>query len=85
MKSEIIGLLVSMAMASAQCDEVALIAYEIQFNRQHELPAKAESVSIDERLIQMDKARVPVETHPAWKARRVREFAMEWHERCLAW
>jgi len=82
MKLEIIGLLFSVVVAG-DCESVALAAYEIQFDRQFKTQSDSEPVTLDEKLIQMDKSRMPIEQHPAWKQRRVREFATEWYERCL--
>ena len=85
MKAAIIFMLAVMpsAYAGQACNEVAMLAYEIQFNRQYGQDDKALQQQDTQTMIEFDKTRVPVEAHPAWKARRVREFAMEWHQRCL--
>lgn len=83
MKCLIALMLFSMSVVASECDDVAMLAYEIQFNRQHGIADALSPMSAD-TLIQMDKTRVPIEQHPAWKMRRVRDFADEWQKRCLS-
>lgn len=82
MKCLIALMLISMPAIASECDEVAMLAYEIQFNRQHGITDALSPMSAD-TIIQMDKTRMPIEQHPAWKMRRVREFADDWKKRCL--
>lgn len=82
MKCLIALMLISMSAIASECDDVAMLAYEIQFNRQHGISDALSPMSAD-TLIQMDKTRYEVEQHPAWKMKRVRDFADEWKQRCL--
>lgn len=82
MKCLIALMLISISAIASECDDVAMLAYEIQFNRQHGITDDLSPMSAD-TSIQFDKSRYPIEQHPAWKMKRVRDFAEDWRTRCL--